>query len=237
MQKPWNQLCTACLTTSCLDPPADIKASCPCMPDPTTCCCSFFRYMRAKRSPHQVCQPMHVGCSKHLTACAAPLCGCISATRGPKCGSRKMGSAALARSAEPGHWRNRTFSGCTSSSKHNKPSWTLVLCALAKLAEWWCQVNKSEKHLLATSRQQHWQLLPGTLTDWQLALQCPYQSWHRVHHVVLFTSAHRAYLNELCKAKTVDKVNVTTYFAWSLLDNFEWREGFTQRFGECGWVM
>ncbi len=42
----------------------------------------------------------------------------------------------------------------------------------------------------------------------------------------------RTYLDELCKAKTDDGVNVTHYYAWSLLDNFEWRDGFSKRFGK-----
>ncbi|XP_017237872.1 beta-glucosidase 44-like [Daucus carota subsp. sativus] len=41
---------------------------------------------------------------------------------------------------------------------------------------------------------------------------------------------YKAYLKEL--KKTVDEgANVQGYFAWSLLDNFEWRLGYTSRFG------
>ncbi|XP_065634835.1 beta-glucosidase 44-like isoform X2 [Quercus suber] len=41
---------------------------------------------------------------------------------------------------------------------------------------------------------------------------------------------YRAYLTQLKKA--VDEgANVIGYFAWSLLDNFEWRSGYTSRFG------
>ncbi|KAK6925330.1 Glycoside hydrolase family 1 [Dillenia turbinata] len=43
-------------------------------------------------------------------------------------------------------------------------------------------------------------------------------------------SYYEGYLGELKKA--VDNgVNVVGYFAWSLLDNFEWRLGYTSRFG------
>jgi beta-glucosidase/6-phospho-beta-glucosidase/beta-galactosidase len=33
---------------------------------------------------------------------------------------------------------------------------------------------------------------------------------------------YRDYLYELWKAITIDKVDVRGYFAWSLMDNFEW---------------
>eukprot|EP00878_Enallax_costatus_P011324 GHUV01011821.1.p1 GENE.GHUV01011821.1~~GHUV01011821.1.p1 ORF type:complete len:464 (+),score=107.99 GHUV01011821.1:1274-2665(+) len=42
---------------------------------------------------------------------------------------------------------------------------------------------------------------------------------------------YRSYLDNLCLAKTKDGVNVKNYYAWSLLDNFEWRDGYSKRFG------
>ncbi|XP_068636515.1 beta-glucosidase 44-like isoform X2 [Aristolochia californica] len=41
---------------------------------------------------------------------------------------------------------------------------------------------------------------------------------------------YKSYLTELKKAID-DGANVIGYFAWSLLDNFEWRSGYTSRFG------
>ncbi|KAH1123343.1 hypothetical protein J1N35_006503 [Gossypium stocksii] len=41
---------------------------------------------------------------------------------------------------------------------------------------------------------------------------------------------YRSYLKELKRAMD-DGANVTGYFAWSILDNFEWLLGYTSRFG------
>ncbi|XP_065850399.1 beta-glucosidase 44-like isoform X2 [Euphorbia lathyris] len=41
---------------------------------------------------------------------------------------------------------------------------------------------------------------------------------------------YRSYLKQLKKAVD-DGANATGYFAWSLVDNFEWRSGYTSRFG------
>jgi len=51
-------------------------------------------------------------------------------------------------------------------------------------------------------------------------------AWHDTKRI----DYYRSYLAELKKA--IDEgANVIGYFAWSLLDNFEWRSGYTSRFG------
>uniref|UniRef100_A0A0W0F186 beta-glucosidase n=1 Tax=Moniliophthora roreri TaxID=221103 RepID=A0A0W0F186_MONRR len=42
---------------------------------------------------------------------------------------------------------------------------------------------------------------------------------------------YRGYTNALAHAANEDGVDVKAYFAWSLLDNFEWAEGYQVRFG------
>jgi beta-glucosidase len=42
---------------------------------------------------------------------------------------------------------------------------------------------------------------------------------------------YRDYIDEMSKAIKIDKVNVIGYMAWSLVDNFEWADGYEKRFG------
>lgn len=49
-------------------------------------------------------------------------------------------------------------------------------------------------------------------------------------HDTTRTNYYKSYITELKKAID-DGANVIGYFAWSLLDNFEWKSGYTSRFG------
>ena len=42
---------------------------------------------------------------------------------------------------------------------------------------------------------------------------------------------YSAYLDGLANAIAIDGADVRGYFAWSLLDNFEWADGYSKRFG------
>jgi len=42
---------------------------------------------------------------------------------------------------------------------------------------------------------------------------------------------YKHYINQLLKASVLDGINLKGYYAWSLLDNFEWAEGYTEKFG------
>ena len=42
---------------------------------------------------------------------------------------------------------------------------------------------------------------------------------------------YQQYLSEAVKAVEEDGVRLKGYFAWSLLDNFEWADGYAKRFG------
>lgn len=41
----------------------------------------------------------------------------------------------------------------------------------------------------------------------------------------------RGYINEALKAVKLDSVKLKGYFVWSLMDNFEWDDGYRFRFG------
>lgn len=42
---------------------------------------------------------------------------------------------------------------------------------------------------------------------------------------------YRSHIESVVKARVDDGVNVMAYIAWSLLDNFEWADGYVTRFG------
>ena len=51
-------------------------------------------------------------------------------------------------------------------------------------------------------------------------------------HDTFRLEAHKAYISNLKDAITLDGVNVKGHFVWTLMDNFEWDEGYWIRMGQ-----
>jgi hypothetical protein len=51
------------------------------------------------------------------------------------------------------------------------------------------------------------------------------------HAAPLLVVDCRGYLDALCTSVSKDQTNLAAYFAWSLMDNFEWADGYAPRFG------
>lgn len=62
---------------------------------------------------------------------------------------------------------------------------------------------------------------------WSLKAETAHEAVHDQARVVYYAN----YTSEMYKAIFKDGVHVLGYFAWSLMDNFEWDQGYTERFG------
>jgi beta-glucosidase len=56
---------------------------------------------------------------------------------------------------------------------------------------------------------------------------CAYAEWPEDPHRVEYLKGHV----EAVRAAIAEGADVRGYFTWSLMDNWEWAEGFTKRFG------
>ena len=87
------------------------------------------------------------------------------------------------------------------------------------------------EHELSALKSQHTSLLAkyeSTLTSYNTLLD---KSLHDPDRTAYFANNLRA----LWEAVREDGVDVRGYFGWSLMDNFEWADGYGTRFG-CSWV-
>jgi len=62
---------------------------------------------------------------------------------------------------------------------------------------------------------------------WSLAADTAAEAQTDTQRVAYYAN----YTSEMLKAIHEDGINVSGYFAWSLMDNFEWEKGYSERFG------
>eukprot|EP00931_Biecheleriopsis_adriatica_P046375 TRINITY_DN26621_c0_g1_i1.p1 TRINITY_DN26621_c0_g1~~TRINITY_DN26621_c0_g1_i1.p1 ORF type:complete len:729 (+),score=105.29 TRINITY_DN26621_c0_g1_i1:42-2189(+) len=77
------------------------------------------------------------------------------------------------------------------------------------------------------NRRYHHPVIYVTEGGWSLAASSPEQGAMDLDRALYYAN----YTSEMLKAIREDGVNVRGYFAWSLLDNFEWEMGYKERFG------
>ncbi|XP_076452948.1 lactase/phlorizin hydrolase-like [Babylonia areolata] len=103
-------------------------------------------------------------------------------------------------------------------SEHKDPKW------ITSGSSWLTVVPWGLRKMVNWVRRQYGDL-PIYITENGLSdRNASISDLHRVYY-------YRYYVNELLKAINLDGVNVKGYTAWSLMDNFEWARGYTEKFG------
>ncbi|XP_054009123.1 myrosinase 1-like, partial [Hylaeus anthracinus] len=98
-----------------------------------------------------------------------------------------------------------------------KPSW-------AKTASDWLRVAPEGFRYLLRHLATKYGNPPIYITENGYSDTGTNHDWERIQY-------YRDYLEQMLLAMYVDGVNVKGYYLWSLLDNFEWQRGYSERFG------
>lgn len=100
----------------------------------------------------------------------------------------------------------------------NDPKWPASNCSWLKV------YPEGIRKVVNWFRDQYGEDLPIVITEGGYCDDGRLKDFERV-------SYYDSYLKELLKAVIEDHVNVIAYMTWSIIDNFEWRDGYSHRFG------